>query len=134
MRKKIILISGILILCLVGWGLRLYFKTRPDIGSLKPSVSISATDLYVRYQKDETTANSLFLQKIISVNGEIADVMKTDSTLSFQLKGGETGGINCSIRNIPATIPQKGNKVSIKGRCSGFLMDVNLVDCVLEKP
>lgn len=134
MRNKIILIAGIAVLCLTAWGAALYFKTRPDIASLKASVNISATELYAQYQKNETAANTFFLEKVISVNGEIIDVSKTESTLNIQLKAGENGGINCSIRNMPATMPQKGTLVTVKGRCSGFLMDVNLVDCVLEKP
>ncbi len=134
MRKQIILLTGVVVLCSVAWGFHLYFKTRPDIGSEKPSASLTANALYTQYQKDEIAANQLFLEKIIAVDGEVVDVAKTDSTLSIQLKGGETGGINCSIRNMPKTIPSKGSVVTIKGRCSGFLMDVNLVDCVLEKP
>ena len=134
MLKRILLIVSIAILCTIAWGVHLYFKTRPDIGSMKASVSLSATSLYAQYQKDEAPANTLFLEKIIAVDGEVLDVSKTDSTLSIQLKGGDNGGVNCSIRNIPKTIPQKGSRVTIKGKCSGFLMDVNLVDCVLEKP
>lgn len=125
---------GIALLCAIGWGFHLYFKTRPDIGSMKASVSLTAISLYTQYQKDETAANTLFLEKVIAVDGEVLDVTKTDSTLSIQLKGGDNGGINCSIRNIPNTIPKKGSRVTIKGKCSGFLMDVNLVDCVMEKP
>lgn len=128
------LIMGTALLCSIAWGLHQYFKTRPDIGSVKAAASLPATVLYAAYQKNETAANTLFLEKVIAVNGEITEVSKKDSTLNIQLKGGENGGINCSIRTLPETIPLKGSRITIKGRCSGFLMDVNLVDCVLEKP
>lgn len=39
------------------------------------------------------------------------------------------GGINCAMHNM-ATPPDKGDRVTIKGRCTGYLMDVNLVDAV----
>jgi len=46
----------------------------------------------------------------------------------------EGGGISCRFSpadDIKNGKIKKGMKVSVKGKCAGFNMDVNLTDCVL---
>ena len=45
------------------------------------------------------------------------------------------GGINCQLFAGTKVDPEprSGDAVTVKGRCTGFLMDVNLADCVLFK-
>jgi len=135
MRKKLILIGLIIILIIVGWAFHLFTETRPGLVNIKADVSINADELYNQFQVDETVANKKYLDKIIEVNGIVTDIEQTDSTLSIELKGTETGGVNCGIADVTnkKLSFQKGSTISIKGRCSGFLMDVNMVDCVIEK-
>ena len=69
------------------------------------------------------------------VSGRVSEINLMDTAASIVLGKGAGGGINCSfgpgsldqLKNIHA-----GDSVSCKGRCTGFLMDVNLSDCVLE--
>lgn len=135
MRKKIFLIIAIIIVFAIGYGFYLYYKPRADITNIKASVNITATDFYSQYQSNETSADKKYLDKIIEVKGIVADVQQTDSSLSVELKATDSGGINCSItynKSEKPIAPEKGTSITIKGRCSGFLMDVNLVDCVIE--
>ena len=56
--------------------------------------------------------------------------------VSLNLKGSADGGVNCSILKKdldPGDKFNTGDSVTIKGKCTGFLMDVNLVDCVIKK-
>jgi putative nucleic acid binding protein len=133
MKKKIVYTVLILIL---GFGGYIYYrvsKPRPGLSNVPPAVNITATELYRKYEANETTADSLFLDKVIEVTGTIADVESTDSTLSLELKGGESGGVNCSIAGGNKTNAFKaGDAITLKGRCSGFLMDVTLTDCVIK--
>lgn len=135
MRKKYFFIAGIVLLCLAGWLLYKYQLPRTNIANKTADVTIVAMDIYSQYQKDEPSSNKKFLDKIIEVKGEVADVQQTDTTMSVQLKGGEMGGINCSVNmaHKRMTLPIKGSTITIKGLCTGYIMDVNLVDCVLEK-
>jgi tRNA_anti-like len=133
MKKKIFF--AILLIALVTGGYVFYrvTKLRPSLTDATPALSISATDLYDQYQKDETAADKKFADKVIEVTGTIIDVQGTDSTLSIELKGGDLGGINCSIAGgTKANTDQKGGSLTLKGKCNGFLMDVNLTDCVIE--
>jgi hypothetical protein len=139
MRKKYFFIAGIVLLCLAGWGYHQFQKPRANIADKTPDVTIDALGLYTQFQANELAANKSFLDKIIAVKGEITDVRQTDTTLSIQLKAAETGGINCSVKIDKSMdyqhilTPKKGAVVTIKGLCTGYLMDVDLVDCALEK-
>ncbi len=138
MRKKYFLIAGIVLLCLAGWGFYQYQRPRANIANKTADVTIDAADMFGQFQKDEPSANKKFLDKIIAVKGEVVDVQQTDTTMSLQLKGNDLGGVNCSIKtdkgiDYQTNVLKKGAVVTVKGICTGYLMDVNLVDCALDK-
>ncbi len=135
MRKKVFFFIGIALLCLAGWGFYLYNKPRQGVGDIKPDVTIEAKNLYNQYSENEEAANKKFLNKVIAVTGTTTEVNKTDSTYLIQLQGNDMGGISCNVftRNNSNLQIQKGETITIKGRCTGFLMDVALTDCVIEK-
>ncbi len=135
MRKKYFFIAGIVLLCLAGWGFYQYHRPRANLANKTADVTIDAVDMFNQYQKDEAASNKKFLDKIIETKGEVTDAQQTDTTMTVELKGGEMGGINCSIKtdHEKLPLPTKGSVITIKGLCTGYLMDVNLVDCALEK-
>jgi putative nucleic acid binding protein len=133
MKRKIIYTVFIMAACIAGYIYYRVSKPRPSLKDATPALTIDAAELFKQYQTNEVKADSQFLDKVIEVTGIITDIQSTDSTLSIELKGGETGGINCGIaggnkENSLIT----GSTVFIKGKCSGFLMDVTLSDCVIE--
>ena len=135
MRKRIIIFAGIAFLCAALYGWYLYNKPHSSVQDIPADITITADDLYQHYQQNEASADKKFLDKVIEVNGTVDDIQQTDSTLSIRLDAGAAmGGINCSItfnKTEKQIVPQKKSAVIIKGKCAGFLMDVNLVDCVL---
>ena len=137
--KKRKLFFTVAVLCLLIIAVSAFYwyqKPRASLTNVKPAYSLNAKELYAAFQQDEKKANQQFLEKVIEVTGTVDNVQATDSTVSLLLSGDGMGGINCSMRksaNDPETIPTKGSAVKVKGRCVGFLMDVNLVDAVIEK-
>lgn len=138
MQKKKILFAVVVLCLLIAAATAFYWyqKPRTSLTNIKPDYTLSAKDLYNAFQQDENKANQQFLKKVIQVTGTVDNVQVTDSTVSLLLaSGNEMGGINCSMtkskNNEPAT-PAKGATVNVKGRCVGFLMDVNLVDAIIE--
>lgn len=102
----------------------------------KTDVSIKASELFEEFQRNETTANNRFVDKIIEVKGTVLEIQHSGVRTSLQLDAGNgAGGVNCSLADSSPNIqvPPKGSLVIIKGKCSGFLMDVNLVDCVVKE-
>ena len=116
--------------------LYLYNKPHSDTSAIKPAFSFNAGDLYREYRADETAANKKLVDKVIEVRGMVSDLRQTDSTADVQLDTGDPEGtISCGflvIGHKQMSLPAKGSSVTIKGRCTGLLADVNLVDCVIE--
>ena len=138
MRKKHLLLLAITVVVLSGVSAVLYLYNKPhqNVGGMRPALRISATELYGAFRKDESAANRRLGDKVIEVIGTVIVAEVTDSTASIQLDTGDPGGtVSCGFsldRRQKASFPSKGSEVTIKGRCIGFLQDVNLVDCVLE--
>ena len=136
MKKKYFLVAGIIWIVLAGFGLYFYNKPHTSAASMSADIRIDAGDLYDQYQKDEAAGNKKFLDKIVEVKGRVADTHQEGNATNIQLESGNpAGGINCSIYNggDKIQLPAKGSTVTVKGKCSGFLVDVNLVDCVIEQ-
>ena len=125
-----------LLLIAAAWVWHLYDKPHQSAAGETADFSISADSLYQQYQTDEHSADKRYLGKVIEVSGKLAEIQHSGNSeiwiLSPQSGG---GGINCQLfagtRVDPE--PKSGDVVTVKGRCTGFLMDVNLADCVLRK-
>ncbi len=93
-------------------------------------------ELYSEFQKAENLANQKWVGKVIEVTGRIASVADAGNYVSVNLRATAEGGINCSIMKKDLNPGDKlliGDSIDIKGKCTGFLMDVNLVDCIVKK-
>ena len=113
-------------------GYNMYNKEHEKTASLKANVEITATDLVSNYENDETLANSQYLDKVIAVTGTVMKIDKTDESTSIILDGGnELSTIICQLEDPDAKLPKEGQEVTIKGLCTGFLMDVVLVRAVI---
>jgi DNA/RNA endonuclease YhcR with UshA esterase domain len=138
MRKKTIFFAGTAV-CLLILAAAFYWYQKPRAGLMntKPDYSMEAKELYTAFQQNEQKANSRFIEKVILVKGTVDDVQAADSTINILLSGSNgMGGVNCSVskdNNTLPALPLKGTVIQIKGRCVGFLMDVNLTDAVIEK-
>ena len=124
-------------LLLIGfaWAYHLYDKPHQSAAGETSALSIDADSLYHQYQSDEHAADQKYMGKVIAVKGKISEIQHNGASeiwiLSAQQGG---GGINCQLfqGEKPDKHPQVGDPVTIKGRCTGFLMDVNMADCVLD--
>jgi hypothetical protein len=135
MRKKTFFIAGAILLAILiiggGYGWYLYNKPHQGVEGARPTAKLEADTLFTAFQADETRANGLYLGKVLEVRGKLVG----QTPEAVQLSGGNTGGgINCSLapgQTLPKT--DTNAVVTVKGRCTGYLMDVNLVDCIIEQ-
>ena len=102
-----------------------------DLHDLKADVSINADSLYAAFEKDEATANQLYLDKVIEVYGTIESIKQTDSisNITLGVNGSFMGAVNCSTKERIEV--SEGSDIKLKGLCQGFLMDVVLNQCVI---
>lgn len=149
MKNKIVKygIFIVLIGLLAGISVAVYMFNKPkrNIASAKPEYSVSADQLLTEFTRNEQAANAKYLSeasgKVIQVSGIIAEIEhKGDTTLNISLKGhANTSSINCSMEKAEihrAVSLKVGDKVAIKGECTGYLditNEVQMVKCILEK-
>ena len=138
MKKRTILWIGILLIVLsaFAWAYHLYVKPHQSAAGETADFTIEADSLYSQYQSNEHAADQKYLGKVIEVSGKLSDIQHNGKAEVWILSPqGTGGGINCQlfagIKSDPE--PKSGDIVTVKGRCTGYLMDVNLVDCVMRK-
>ena len=108
-----------------------------DLKKTKPDFVITSVSLQKVFEDEEKSATAKYVNKILEVSGTIESV-KTgeENILSVNLKtGSEFSSVICTFpsQTDPAQF-KTGNQITIRGECSGFLMDVLLNNCtVIEK-
>jgi hypothetical protein len=132
MRKRILVFAGV-ILCLTAMaiGYHLYNMPRTTAVDIKADKKVTATELFDAFAKDEQAANTQYTNKVLEITGAVRDVQKSGKDLSILLSGGSSeGGVNCTLaQDVP--YPRIGAVVHVKGRCTGFLMDVSIIDATI---
>jgi hypothetical protein len=139
MRKRYYIMMACCVLLLssgIAWALYWYKKPHRNVAGLKPEFKIEARELYGEYKKNGAIADRKFAGKVVEVKGTIAGEQLTDSTADIQLSTDDAeASVSCNFLvrgSAKFNFPSRGAPVTIKGRCTGYLQDVNLVDCVIE--
>jgi hypothetical protein len=112
----------------------MYNKKHTDTAKAKPDFVITATVLQKEFEDNETAASSRYINKILEVSGTIASVAQADSSnLNISLKtGNDMSSVICTFhsrKNNPRF--NLGDEITLRGECSGFLMDVLLNNCAI---
>lgn len=149
--KSKIMRYGIIIVAfglLAGISVAVYVFNKPerDVAKTAAEYTLTATQLMMEFTQDEQAANAKYLSaaygKVISVSGTIGEInLAGDTTVNILLKEPTmgTGSINCSMQKseIPKAKSLKvGDKVAVKGECTGYLdiiNEVSMVKCLLEE-
>jgi hypothetical protein len=135
--RKIFFFGIILVLLMVaGWGIYKVTKPHQNVAGEQAVATLAASTLYYDFERGETVANKMWVGKVLEVTGIISAVQENSGYVSVSLSVVPDGGVNCSLlkKDLNPDIKlSKGDSITVKGKCTGFLMDVNLVDCVIEK-
>jgi hypothetical protein len=119
-----------------GTGFYLFNKKHQDLLKARPDFIVSSIDLQKEFETDETAATSRYINKIIEVSGIVGQVRSgEEDILSVSLNTGSyLSSVICTFpsKTDPGTF-KEGSRVTIRGECSGFLMDVLLNNCVIVK-
>lgn len=133
---KNFIISAVLLLA-VGLGVAVYFYNKPhqNMTKAEAAFSLPAEELFAAYEADETIANEKYLDQIIEVTGTVTNVTENEEgNLTLTLDGGSMMfGVICEMDTFSdqaAQTYEAGQTITLKGICTGMLMDVVLVRCV----
>lgn len=124
----IIAIGGIL------GALYMYNLKPKDLKRVKPDFVITAVELTAAFNEDGKAATDKYVNKIIEVSGEISSVMPGEKgAVNIQLESGNNvTSVICTIQNAGNNKTfEPGKAITLRGVCSGFLMDVLLNNCVV---
>lgn len=124
----IIAVGGILV------GLHYYFLKHSDLAKTKPDFVLTASSLQKEFADDEKGSSKKYINKVIEVSGTVGSVTRADSSnLNISLKtGSDISSVICTFPVNEETLKFKGgNEITLRGECSGFLMDVLLNNCAL---
>ncbi len=136
--KKALAAVAILFFMAAGYGFYLYNKKPADTRKESAAFTIPAHDMVTEYNKDETAADKKYLDKVVAVTGTVTEVKVDPSGQATVFLDGNDPmtNITCSFYNDEAPTVKdldKGATVTIKGNCTGKLMDIVLNKCSIIK-
>ena len=125
---KKILTLGVL-LAMIGGAIGYYMYTKPldSMESMETNLRITAEAFFAAFDNDETLANKLYLDKVVEVSGKVSKVENANNKTSIYLSTEEE--MSSIIFQLEKSDPsiKVGDSVTLKGLCTGYLMDVVLV-------
>ena len=136
-KKRIIWLAIIIMICVGGYiGWTMWNKPFSD-PLTADAVKVTSTQLFQEFSMNETDAQKKYVPekvdgRAVEVTGEIKDTGKnTDGERFYVLNAGdEMFGVKCILDKANnATNAKPGDKVTIRGFCTGFNMDVILNRC-----
>lgn len=136
-RKHLIAISAVLLLTVgATYGYLEFNRGVAGTASLPVQEKVTAGELLADFQADESAANQRYVgttEQVVQVSGTIRamEPLGTGVTNVILETGDDLAGIVCEFpdKELP-TDWRAGADVTIKGICTGLLMDVVLVRCV----
>jgi hypothetical protein len=140
MNKKVLKIVAAVVLIggLIG-GIVAYQMWNKDFEDAmsQDGIKVTADQLYKAFETNEAEANKTYVGKVVEVSGTVSEV-QADSIQRVVLTFPDAmmGGIVVNIdKRHPEGIDElkAGDQATLKGFCSGFLMDVQIIDAGLVK-
>lgn len=133
----IAILIGIGLAIAAGVGFYLYNKAPESLKNKASDFTITALDLYTQYETNETNADQQYLDKVLEVSGNVAEILEnTDSQLTLLLgEADQLSGVSCTIDKLNSPFAdeiQVNDYIILRGRCTGKLMDVVLIDCIIQ--
>ena len=134
MKKKIVRIAaGCCLLASIAGAVIAYSMYHQPARSVadEKALALNARELAAAYELDEAGANKKYLGNAVQVSGTVSEVsVNQQNKPVIVLSGTGMSGVQCSLLKEIAGI-KKGDAVTIKGFCSGYLTDVVLDRCII---
>ena len=134
-RWKRVVLWIIVIVVLSGFSYAYYIWNKParDVSKEK-GIKITAVAIFDSFANNEQAANISFLNKTVEVTGTVTNVKtnQAGNTVVYLKSDDPVFGVNCTFKQNPGKII-KGEHITFKGICTGYLSDVVVNQGVLIK-
>jgi len=121
--KKIGLFFLIILIVSAAWLWYVLTEKYADTSQITPAYSMTALDLIHEFEKNDSLANKKYAEKMMVVSGEVSEVEGVDSTVNIKMADSTSGSyVIFAFQQQDFGLVKKiklGEKVSIKGSCSG---------------
>ncbi|MFZ1677239.1 MAG: hypothetical protein WAT91_08200 [Saprospiraceae bacterium] len=134
--KKILI--TLIVLAVIGASYGYYIYVQPvekSMENTKADIVITADQLIKDYEANESEADKKYLGKVLEVNGKVTEVTTEEGKKKIILE--TSNPISAVIFDFDESINtgniKTGDNVRLKGRCTGYLSDVILVQSSIIK-
>jgi hypothetical protein len=121
--KKMGLMGILLFIGGSGWVWYIFTEKFPDTSKIEPVYTVTALELIHAFEKNDSLANRQYAEKVMVVDGEVSAVEGVDSTVNIKMADSTSGSYVIFAFQQQDVAKAKeirvGEKVSIKGSCSG---------------
>ncbi len=135
MKKRIAIIAIVGVIGAIVAGYFYYNKPHRNVAATEPDFRLSADSLWRAFNSNEAAANVKYLEKTLEVTGKVSQIQfdsARNEAIVWLEANPPTGGINCRMlsgQNLSHLYNQP--TITVRGICSGYLMDVVLVRCIV---
>lgn len=124
------MVIGLLFLAII---IAYYVATKPPALAGDPAMKVTADQLVTEFSDHEDAATHKYVDQVLQVQGVIHEVIEQEGTFVILLgKEAAAARVSCTLRRNNDAVAYgltTGDRLDIKGRCTGFLLDVVLNDC-----
>ncbi len=130
--KTILRILVILVILLLIPFLVFQFMPQASMKGKEASFTVDTHILYEAFSTDESKANETYLGKVVETSGFIVEQLLDESGRSVLILSNESNGVGQVYATLeegkkkPGHDYSPGKKISVKGLCTGYLMEVVL--------
>ena len=115
--------------------LKLYNEPLLNVQKSKADIEVLAENILEDYRQDEVSANKKYVGNLIQIQGNVSKISIDNGNSVIILKdANEESSIMCHMspeENLKALKLKNGDQIVLKGICTGYLMDVIMVRCIL---
>ncbi len=135
--KKAYWILSIIFIGIIAIALSFYMYNKPHINIQKTEAAyrLSAQELIGEFKNDELEANTKFSDQLLMVEGQIHEIstLKGNKVLALKPANSASSVICHMLPEESEKVLQlkEGQTITIKGMCTGYLLDVIMVRCML---
>ena len=114
-------------------GFYLYNKPVKSTSARSVELTVKSDELFNEFSSDESSANVKYLDKVVAVNGTVTNIEQEDGMQVITLNtASDMFGVICKMEPSENNNSVKtGDVITVKGICTGMLMDVVMVRCVV---
>ncbi len=121
--KKVLILAVFLLLVGVGIIWYIFNEKFTDTNKRDAAFTVEATNFIKEFQQNDSLANIKYAEKIITIKGIVAEVEAMDSLVNIKMIDTVTDAYIIFAfqqeQMVKAKMLKEGDKISIKGSCSG---------------